>query len=76
MKRIIVWPIRLYQYCISPFIPTRCIYIPSCSQYMLDAIHIHGILRGGLLGLRRVFRCHPLTTGGYDPVPEKHTHSH
>ncbi|MDQ6979706.1 MAG: membrane protein insertion efficiency factor YidD [Mariprofundaceae bacterium] len=76
MKRIVLWPVRAYQYFISPFIPSRCMYTPSCSQYMLEAVQLHGILRGVFLGTRRFLRCHPFTTGGYDPVPEKHHHPH
>ncbi len=61
--------IRAYQILISPLYPQCCRFVPSCSEYALEAIQVHGVFRGGWLALRRVFRCHPLTRGGYDPVP-------
>ncbi|OIO69347.1 MAG: membrane protein insertion efficiency factor YidD [Zetaproteobacteria bacterium CG_4_9_14_3_um_filter_49_83] len=70
MKKMILFPIHVYRYAISPFFPSRCIYTPSCSQYMIEAIQTFGIGRGLLLGVRRFFRCRPGVVGGYDPVPE------
>ena len=61
--------IRFYQRHISPYKGYRCPYIPSCSQYGLEAIEKYGALKGGYLALRRILRCHPLHKGGYDPVP-------
>jgi len=60
--------IRLYQLFISPMIPPSCRFAPTCSQYAIDAIGIHGPLRGSYLAARRLLRCHPFTRGGYDPV--------
>lgn len=63
--------IRWYQRNLSPTMGKHCRFQPTCSSYVLEAITIHGIVRGGWLGLRRLGRCQPLHEGGYDPVPEK-----
>lgn len=60
--------IKLYQKIISPFFPPSCIYSPTCSQYAIEAIGKHGILKGGFMALRRILRCTPFHRGGYDPV--------
>ncbi|MGH7844558.1 MAG: membrane protein insertion efficiency factor YidD [Candidatus Binatia bacterium] len=57
-----------YQRCISPWLPRGCRFFPSCSAYAVEAITRHGWARGGWLALRRLARCHPLHTGGWDPV--------
>jgi len=57
-----------YQYCISPLFPPVCRFVPSCSQYAIDAVRKHGALRGAALALWRILRCHPFSRGGYDPV--------
>ena len=69
VKRAALALIRLYQRRLSPLLPDSCIYIPTCSQYCLEAIEEYGVLRGSWLGLKRIVRCHPLHAGGYDPVP-------
>ncbi|MCL1985950.1 MAG: membrane protein insertion efficiency factor YidD [Betaproteobacteria bacterium] len=69
MRRLAVLPVILYQYCISPLLPAACRFYPSCSNYVLQAVLRHGVVRGGWLGLRRLARCHPWSPGGYDPVP-------
>jgi hypothetical protein len=61
--------IRTYQLGLSPLLGPRCRFYPSCSQYALDAVSVHGSLRGCLLALRRLARCHPWHAGGFDPVP-------
>lgn len=61
--------IRVYQLCLSQFSTGSCRYLPSCSSYTMEAIEVHGALRGGWLGLRRILRCHPWGGDGYDPVP-------
>jgi putative membrane protein insertion efficiency factor len=60
--------VRTYQLLISPlFLPT-CRFTPTCSQYAIDAIKCHGIIRGCYMALRRIMRCHPFNDGGYDPI--------
>ncbi|MGC2521669.1 MAG: membrane protein insertion efficiency factor YidD [Stellaceae bacterium] len=61
--------VRAYQLLISPLLPPSCRYLPSCSDYAIDAVACHGVLRGGGLALRRLARCHPWGGSGYDPVP-------
>ncbi len=73
MKRLLLWLIRFYRSAISPRKPGMCKYIPTCSQYGLEAIERFGALKGGLLTLWRILRCNPWSRGGYDPVPEKKT---
>ena len=71
MKKLLIAMIRFYKSAISPYTPARCKYIPSCSQYGLEAIERFGALKGGALTLWRILRCNPFSKGGYDPVPEK-----
>lgn len=70
MKKILIIVIRFYQKAISPFLGKNCRFIPTCSQYALEAINRYGALRGGWLGLKRICRCHPWGKFGYDPVPD------
>jgi len=69
MKSAALSLIRFYQRRISPARPPACRFFPSCSQYGYEAIEKHGLLKGGLLTLWRLARCHPFHPGGYDPVP-------
>ena len=70
MKRVCLRLIRLYQKYISPGLPRRCRFSPTCSQYALEAIEKYGALKGGWLALKRICRCHPFSKRGpYDPVP-------
>ena len=71
LKRMMLNMVRFYRSHISPMRPPCCRYTPTCSQYALEAIEIHGALKGGWLSLCRILRCHPFHKGGYDPVPEK-----
>jgi len=71
MRKIIIGLIRIYQLFISPILGPSCRYYPSCSQYAIEAVKIHGIFKGSFLAVRRVLRCHPGCEGGLDPVPEK-----
>lgn len=69
MKNIIIFIIKFYQKYISSLKGTKCPYIPSCSQYGLEAVEKYGALKGGLLTIWRIIRCNPFSKGGYDPVP-------
>ncbi len=69
VRRVAVLPIRFYQLCISPMLPPACRFTPTCSQYAIEAVMRHGLLRGGWLAIRRILRCHPWGGSGYDPVP-------
>ena len=69
MSRIVLALIRFYQLAISPWLPPRCRYQPTCSQYAIEAVQKHGALKGGWLALRRIGRCHSWGSSGYDPVP-------
>ena len=68
-KRMLLWLVRFYRVAISPMHRPCCRYIPTCSQYALEAIEKYGAFKGGYLALRRILRCNPLFKGGYDPVP-------
>jgi len=65
--------VRAYQLLISPLLPPSCRYLPTCSDYAVEAIERHGALRGTVLVLRRLARCHPWGGSGYDPVPAPRT---
>ena len=67
-RRLAVAPLRAYQRVISPLLPNRCKYHPSCSEYAVRAIRSYGILRGTALAAWRLLRCNPLSDGGFDPV--------
>ncbi|WP_167941462.1 membrane protein insertion efficiency factor YidD [Desulfobaculum xiamenense] len=71
MRTLLILLIRAYQRCISPLFPPTCRFVPTCSSYALEAVRVHGALRGGLLAAWRILRCHPFCKGGLDPVPPK-----
>lgn len=71
MSKLLVVLIRVYQYLISPMLGQRCKYYPSCSNYAIEALRVHGALRGAGLAAWRVLRCNPLSNGGVDPVPPR-----
>lgn len=68
-KRFLLGSIRFYKREISPFLPNACRYIPTCSEYAMQAVEKYGAVKGGYLAARRILRCHPFHPGGYDPVP-------
>jgi len=61
--------IKLYQLVISPLFPSSCRYIPTCSHYAEEALNKYGLIKGGWLGVKRILRCHPWGSSGFDPVP-------
>ena len=69
MKYLVIIPVRIYQMTLSPLLPPACRYYPSCSNYMLQAVQKHGVIKGVLYGLRRLLRCAPWGSWGYDPIP-------
>ena len=70
MKSLFIFLIKLYRRAVSPNKPSCCRFIPTCSQYALEAIEKYGCVKGGYLALRRILRCHPFSEkSGYDPVP-------
>lgn len=69
MKYLIAFLIRGYQRLISPLFPPSCRFLPTCSQYTLEAVKKYGAIKGVWLGVKRISKCHPLHPGGYDPVP-------
>ena len=71
MKKIIIYLIKFYQITLSPLLGSNCRFQPTCSQYMIEAINLHGVLKGLSLGFKRISKCHPLGHKGYDPVPRK-----
>lgn len=68
MQRIVIAFLRAYKLCVSPLLPSACRFYPTCSEYMAEAVRKHGVARGIWLGLKRLGRCHPFHSGGYDPV--------
>jgi putative membrane protein insertion efficiency factor len=65
-----IFLVRIYQAVGRPFVGGHCRFYPTCSDYSIEAYERHGVLRGTWLTLRRVLRCHPFGSGGFDPVPE------
>ena len=71
LKKICIFPVRFYQWFISPLLGSNCRYQPTCSNYMIQAIEEWGVFKGIWLGVKRILRCHPWAKHGYDPVPKK-----
>ena len=68
MKLIAIYFLRGYKLVLSPLFPPSCRFMPSCSEYAAEAIGKYGFLKGTVLGVKRILRCHPFAAGGYDPV--------
>jgi putative membrane protein insertion efficiency factor len=68
-QKILIAAIRVYQLALSPWLGRQCRFLPTCSEYGMEAIARHGALKGGWLAARRIGRCHPGGAHGYDPVP-------
>ena len=71
MKKVLIFLIKVYQNTISPLLGKNCRFVPTCSQYTIEAIAEYGAMRGILMGIKRIIRCNPFSKGGYDPVPKK-----
>jgi len=68
MKQIVIFVVRAYRLLLSPYLPPSCRYQPTCSQYAEEALDKYGALKGGMIALKRISRCHPLGGNGYDPL--------
>ncbi|MCB8889841.1 membrane protein insertion efficiency factor YidD [Vreelandella malpeensis] len=66
---VLIALVKVYQYTLSPLLGPRCRFWPSCSSYTVEAIQVHGPLKGGWMALKRIIKCHPGSAGGMDPVP-------
>jgi putative membrane protein insertion efficiency factor len=79
VNHMLVWlvliPIYVYRYTLSPLIGRDCRFLPTCSQYTIEALRTHGVWSGSILGIRRIGRCHPWGGDGHDPVPPRNTSS-
>jgi putative membrane protein insertion efficiency factor len=69
LRHIILIPVYIYRYSISPLMPARCRYTPTCSQYTVEAVLKYGIFKGGWMSIKRIVSCNPWGGHGYDPVP-------
>ncbi|MGO9125924.1 MAG: membrane protein insertion efficiency factor YidD [Terriglobales bacterium] len=67
-QNVVLTLLRAYRWAVSPFLPPACRYVPTCSEYALEAVERYGVMRGSAKAVWRVLRCHPLTRGGLDPV--------
>ena len=68
MKQAVIFLIRAYRLLLSPYLPPSCRYQPTCSQYAEEALDKYGVLKGGMIALKRISRCHPWGGSGYDPL--------
>lgn len=75
LKKIAIAPflalIYFYKIVLSPILPANCRFHPTCSSYFIEALRVHGLVKGTYLGVKRILSCHPWGKSGYDPVPEK-----
>ena len=70
-RRVALFVLRVYKWAISPMFPPACRYVPTCSEYAMEAVDHYGALRGGVMAVWRVLRCHPFAKGGLDPVVQR-----
>jgi hypothetical protein len=68
--------LRAYKWAISPLFPPACRYVPTCSEYAMEAVERYGVVRGGVMAFTRILRCHPFARGGYDPVVKENAIGH
>jgi putative membrane protein insertion efficiency factor len=68
MTVLTLWLLGIYKRWVSPALPPSCRYVPTCSEYAMEAVERYGVLRGGAMAAWRLLRCHPFVKGGYDPV--------
>jgi len=73
INKFLILIIKFYKYFISPYFPSRCRYLPTCSDYFIESLKLNGSVKGSYLGIKRIFRCHPIKilggSSGYDPAP-------
>jgi uncharacterized protein len=69
LTKAILASLKIYKKFLSPCLPDACRFEPTCSAYLYEAINRKGLLKGSILGVRRILKCHPFHTGGFDPVP-------
>jgi uncharacterized protein len=67
-RHAVLWLLRAYKWAISPMLPVACRYVPTCSEYAMEAVERFGVLHGGWMVVARLLRCHPFAASGYDPV--------
>ena len=72
IKKILIKTIKLYQLILSPLLGLNCRFEPTCSQYFIEAVEMNGVLKGSVMGIKRLLKCHPWHPGGFDPVCKKH----
>ena len=73
--KILIYPlifiIKIYQFTFSPLIGKNCRYFPTCSDYAIESLKLHGLLRGSFFAIRRILKCHPFGNHGFDPIPKR-----
>ena len=74
-NNILIYPlifiIKIYQFIFSPLIGKNCRYLPTCSEYAIESLKLHGLLRGSFFAIRRILKCHPFGNHGFDPTPKR-----
>ena len=74
-NNILIYPlifiIKIYQFIFSPLIGKNCRYLPTCSEYAIESLKLHGLLRGSFFAIRRILKCHPFGGHGFDPIPKR-----